>query len=89
MGWVVGAPCALHAANITTGHDLDQISRNFGTHFINSCAQMLASHFTPSVGQNPVKNGAGCDEWHLADHHLPCAPPAQNITTGHDLDQIS
>ena len=55
--------CIACTANITTGHDLDQISQNFGTHLTNSCAQMRSFHFPPSVDQNPVKNGAGCDEY--------------------------
>ena len=73
--------CALPARqNITTGHDLEQISQKFGTHLTNSCDQMRSLSFLSSVGQNPVQNSAGCDEWHLVDHHLPCAPPALKIS---------
>ena len=47
--------CTACTTNITTGYDLDQILRNFGTHPANSCNKMCTSRFLPSVLQNPVK----------------------------------
>ena len=57
-------PCAPPALQISLLEMIwTNISQNFATHLTSSCSQMCRYHFTLSIGQNPVENSAGCDDW--------------------------